>query len=246
MFNVYPTSGANKDLTAFALTLCSDTSGVNNQITVPQGVFHVFVTVQGAQGGGGGSYYAAYYAAPNVNSLVYKQGGDGAMGARQSIFLDVNPGDILSWAYSNGGAAGINGYVKTGSTVGTIIGTNGGAGGVTTFSKNGSVILTASGGQGGYAAVGSTLDGGDGVPASNPTFYKYQPNISYSRGGGTAGNAMAIVPYISYPGTSYEITTTVYSGGGGKVYQTGTGVNGPTWVEAAPRPGQRGGIIICF
>ncbi len=140
---------------------------------VPAGVYYVKATLAG--GGGGGS--AATYTG-NVQGHDGKPGGNG--GVRLNAFLDVVPGQKISYTIGTGGAGAINYY------------NNAASGGATTFGS-----ISASGGQG-RNSDGS--GGANGYPAGS------YPYSSYGQSGAGGLTCSGMVCFLSgSPGTSGAI-----------------------------------------
>ena len=131
--------------------------------TVPAGVYALRVTLSG--GGGGGS--ANYRRQPGEDSAKCLPGGVGGNGGVQlHAYMEVVPGQQISYSVGSGGSAGGTQCNLSWDMNCTSI--NSGSGGTTVFG-----MLSASGGQGGGAKD-------SGLGGSPPGTYPYG---SYGQGG---------------------------------------------------------------
>lgn len=175
-----PASASTPALT----TTTYDTPG-SGALTVPPGVYRVLVTAAGGAGGDGNG----------PTPCVHGAGGPaGEVGG----YVDVEPGDTISYVVAGGGhLTGAGGYgallggghggSNDGGGIASIGGNGGGGGGATSVSVDGTQVLVAGGGGGGGGRGTSALVcGGDGGSGGQPPTRGYNGTIggqSYGAGG---------------------------------------------------------------
>jgi hypothetical protein len=208
---------ATKTIT-YSVTPYSHTWTNDDNWTVPEYVYAINVTVNGAGGGGGGN--------DNYTGLAGR-GGNVVSGTG----YPVNPGDIISIIIGAGGNHGVSDVRDTGSAPGGYSslgsggssgnggadndsGSGGGGGGASGISVNGIVVIVAGGGGGG---------GGAGGNYSTPQY-----GGGYSGIGSTGGGGVRLLGGPKGKGDDGG-----GGGGGGGGYFDGTNVGG----------GQGGGVI---
>lgn len=171
-------------------------------LSVPPGVYQVFVQARGGGGGGAGGTSG-------------KGGGGGGAGAESLATLAVSPGDSIVITIGGGGAGGASGA------------NNGSVGGTTTI-VHGATTITCTGGGGGQnstsvaGAGGGTATGGnlnmsgsDGSDGDG-TGILFAGNGAPGWGGNGAGRA----------GQNAGQSATAPGAGGGGAYGLGAGGNG--------------------
>lgn len=177
----------------------------SGNITIPDGVSSVFVTLVGGGGGGGGGVDGSR-GTGTYHEPTYGRAGGGGGSGYQSVdnVLAVTPGETLYCEVGSGGNGGAS--ASTGSTAG-----NGVAGGTTYIRRGSSTLFTVNGGIGGSGGSGYSSGGGGGSGFQNGSS---STNGSSTYGnGGAGGSGLRNVNANSFQ---------IYGGKGGKGGQSGS------------------------
>jgi hypothetical protein len=205
----------------------------NGTLTIPAGVYTVFMCV--TAGGGGGAGASTVVAAPTVNLAGSGGGGGEAIWG----FVDVSPGQVLTVTVGAGGSAG-------GAGSGTS-----GAGGASSVTGSGpTVSVSAVGGSACTGPSGSPNPGigGNRFTGSCPTGMFSSPGHNGAAGTllswTTSGTGLASLTFAggqggqpgADPGVFWTGPTVQGTGSGGSGGQSGS----------AGGAGQPGGVAICY
>lgn len=196
---VFNSGGEGGELSGFMIVKSS------GNITIPDGVSSVFVTLVGGGGGGGGGVGGSRSTDSDRHPTYGRAGGGGGSGY-QSVdnILSVTPGETLYCAIGSGGSGGT--YASSGSTAG-----NGTSGGTTYIRRGSSTLFTVNGGSGGTGGSGYN-SGGEGGTGYQSGTSPGNSSSSYSNGG-AGGSGLRNVNTTSFQ---------VYGGKGGKGGQSGS------------------------
>lgn len=196
---VFNSGGEGGELSGFMIVKSS------GNITIPDGVSSVFVTLVGGGGGGGGGVGGSRSTDSDRHPTYGRAGGGGGSGY-QSVdnILSVTPGETLYCAIGSGGSGGT--YASSGSTAG-----NGTSGGTTYIRRGSTTLFTVNGGSGGTGGSGYN-SGGEGGTGYQSGTSPGNSSSSYSNGG-AGGSGLRNVNTTSFQ---------VYGGKGGKGGQSGS------------------------
>lgn len=208
----------------------------SGNLTVPSGIYNLFVRMWGGGGGGAGG----------TDSVFYMAGGGGGGGYGEAA-LSVVPGQSLSYAIGAGGTSG--------ASSGSVAGNPGGSGGTTSFGP-----YSVYGGLGGTCTNGGLLAPGAGGGFSSSCNF----GMSGANGAanyvflfpvaapGTSATGSVLMPGGSAPATDTQspsiILTTNQQNGIDGQYPGQGGGGGMFWSATAPYgnggPGMSGLIIV--
>lgn len=174
-------------------------------ITIPDGVTSVYVTLVGGGGGGGGGVDGSR-STGTYHEPTYGRAGGGGGSGYQSVdnVLAVTPGETLYCAVGAGGSGGAS--ASTGSTAG-----NGNSGGSTYITRGSTTLFSVNGGSGGSGGSGYSSGGAGGSG--------FQNGGSSTNGSSTYSNGAAGGSGLRNVNTS---SFQIYGGKGGKGGQSGS------------------------